>query len=210
MRSELSFARDPERRRLCSEMGCSHDGPSPRSCAVGCETSRRFRRPNRTATQQICNSRDCYGSAGGSIPGERIRYLVQALIKRMPRRRGQFRVRDPQILLLLPLPACPHRHAPILQTHPVHHRKLSTHESALAPRAARGLRRIHVPRMGASLAQTGYIALDGPFAVLEALDGMRWRHLGLAKDPLRTNGYVGCRSGTLCCIRGARRWKTKD
>jgi hypothetical protein len=55
---------------------------------------------------------------------------------RMPRRRGQLRVCDPQPFLLLPLLACPHRHAPILRTHPVHAQKLSTSESALAPRAA--------------------------------------------------------------------------
>src|ERR1019366_6741717 len=67
----------------------------------------------------------------------RLQQLVQPLIKRIPRRRRQLRVRDPQILLLLPLPARPHRHAPILQTHPVHTRILLTYESALAPRAVR-------------------------------------------------------------------------
>src|ERR1039458_4764925 len=53
----------------------------------------------------------------------RLQQLVQPLIKRMPRRRRQLPVRDPQILLLLPLPARPHRHAPILQTYPVNPRK---------------------------------------------------------------------------------------
>jgi hypothetical protein len=44
---------------------------------------------------------------------------------------------DPQIFLLLPLLARPHRHAPILQTKPVDTSTLSVHESKLAPRAAR-------------------------------------------------------------------------
>src|ERR1019366_2148858 len=56
----------------------------------------------------------------------------------MPRSRCQLRVRYPQPLLLLPLLARPHRHAPILQTKPVDTSTLSAHESELAPRAARG------------------------------------------------------------------------
>src|ERR1035437_4142811 len=55
----------------------------------------------------------------------------------MPRSRCQLRVRDPQIFLLLPLLARPHRHAPILQTKPVDTSTLSAHESELAPRAVR-------------------------------------------------------------------------
>src|SRR5882762_2688838 len=51
--------------------------------------------------------------------------------------RCQLRVRDPQIFLLLPLLARPHRHAPILQTKPVDTSTLSVHESKLAPRAVR-------------------------------------------------------------------------
>ena len=39
--------------------------------------------------------------------------------------------------LLLPLLARPHRHAPILQTKPVHTSTLSAHESELAPRAVK-------------------------------------------------------------------------
>src|SRR5438270_11752267 len=46
----------------------------------------------------------------------RLQQLIQTLIKRMPRRCGQFRVRDPDVLLLLPLLTRPHRHAPILRT----------------------------------------------------------------------------------------------
>jgi hypothetical protein len=53
----------------------------------------------------------------------------------MPRSRCQLRMRDPQIFLLLPLLARPHRHAPILQTKPVDTSTLSGHESELAPRA---------------------------------------------------------------------------
>jgi hypothetical protein len=55
----------------------------------------------------------------------------------MPRSRCQLRVRDPQIFLLLPLLARPHRHAPILQTKPVDTSTLSAHESELAPRAVK-------------------------------------------------------------------------
>src|ERR1035441_6244831 len=55
----------------------------------------------------------------------------------MTRSRCQLRMRDPQIFLLLPLLARPHRHAPILQTKPVHTSTLSAHESELAPRAVR-------------------------------------------------------------------------
>jgi len=51
--------------------------------------------------------------------------------------RCQLSVRDPQIFLLLPLLARPHRHAPILQTKPVDTSTLSVHESKLAPRAAK-------------------------------------------------------------------------
>src|SRR6266404_1402887 len=53
----------------------------------------------------------------------------------MPRSRCQLRMCDPQIFLLLPLLARPHRHAPILQTQPVDTSTLSVHESKLAPRA---------------------------------------------------------------------------
>src|SRR5882762_8261939 len=55
--------------------------------------------------------------------------------------RCQLRVRDPQIFLLLPLLARPHRHASILQTKPVDTSTLSVHESKLAPRAAKQERR---------------------------------------------------------------------
>jgi hypothetical protein len=44
---------------------------------------------------------------------------------------------DPNLFLLLPLLARPHRHAPILQTKPVDTSTLSAHESELAPRTAR-------------------------------------------------------------------------
>src|ERR1019366_5737198 len=58
----------------------------------------------------------------------------------MPRSGYQLRVRDPQILLLLPLLARAHRHAPILRTNPVDTPELSAYESRLTPRAARQLR----------------------------------------------------------------------
>src|ERR1019366_1600677 len=67
----------------------------------------------------------------------RLQQLIQTLIKRMPRRRCQLRVRDPQPVLLLPLLARPHRHPPILRTNPVHSLKDFARESRLAPRAAR-------------------------------------------------------------------------
>src|SRR5277367_1668527 len=54
------------------------------------------------------------------IEALRLQQLVQLLVKRMPRRSGQLRVRDPQFLLLLPLLLRSHRHAPILQTIPLH------------------------------------------------------------------------------------------
>src|SRR5258707_11207584 len=57
----------------------------------------------------------------------------------MPRSRCQLRVCDPQIFLLLPLLARPHRHAPILQTKPVDTSTLSVHESKLAPRAVKAM-----------------------------------------------------------------------
>src|ERR1035437_10974754 len=57
----------------------------------------------------------------------------------MPRSGYQLRVRDPQILLLLPLLARAHRHAPILRTNPVDTPELSAYESRLTPRAARVL-----------------------------------------------------------------------
>src|ERR1019366_2410290 len=60
--------------------------------------------------------------------------------KRMPRSRCQLRVRDPQILLLLPLLARAHRHALILRTNPVDTPELSAYESRLTPRAANRLR----------------------------------------------------------------------
>src|ERR1035437_3491110 len=53
----------------------------------------------------------------------------------MPRSGYQLRVRDPQILLLLPLLARAHRHAPILRTNPVDTPELSAYESRLTPRA---------------------------------------------------------------------------
>src|SRR6266571_2317369 len=65
-----------------------------------------------------------------------LQQFIQTLIERMPRSRCQLRVCDPQIFLLLPLLARPHRHVPILQTKPVDTSTLSVHESKLAPRAA--------------------------------------------------------------------------
>src|SRR5450759_4902740 len=55
----------------------------------------------------------------------------------MPRSGCQLRVRDPQILLLLPLLARAHRHAPILRTNPVDTPELSAYESRLTPRAVK-------------------------------------------------------------------------
>jgi hypothetical protein len=54
----------------------------------------------------------------------------------MPRSGCQLRVRDPNLLLLLPLLARPHRHAPILRTKSVDTSKVFAYESELAPRAA--------------------------------------------------------------------------
>src|SRR2546427_6803550 len=75
-----------------------------------------------------------------------LQQLIQTLIKRMPRRCGQLRVRDPDLLLLLPLLARPHRHAPILQTNSVDTVKVLAYEPALAPRAAKGLLLLLAPQ----------------------------------------------------------------
>src|SRR6266496_4318316 len=65
-----------------------------------------------------------------------LQQLIQTLIKRMPRSRRQLGVRDPDVLLLLPLLARPHRHAPILRTNSVDTAEVFAYESGLAPRAA--------------------------------------------------------------------------
>jgi hypothetical protein len=105
----------------------------------------------------------------------------------MPRRRRQLRVRDPQILLLLPLPACPHRHAPILQTHPVHPRKLSARESALAPRAVR--RSAPASPIGGERASTTRMRLSEQIAAparhRSILSPTRSRENGTASDVRR-------------------------
>src|SRR2546427_536150 len=64
-----------------------------------------------------------------------LQQLIQTLIKRMPWSRRQLGVRDPDLLLLLPLLARPHRHAPILQTNSVDTVKVLAYEPGLAPRA---------------------------------------------------------------------------
>src|SRR5438445_11440230 len=64
-----------------------------------------------------------------------LQQLIQTLIKRMPWCRRQLGVRDPDLLLLLPLLARPHRHAPILQTNSVDTVKVLAYEPGLAPRA---------------------------------------------------------------------------
>src|SRR5205823_8628685 len=64
-----------------------------------------------------------------------LQQLIQALIKRMSRSRRQLAVRDPDVLLLLPLLARPHRHAPILRTKSVDTAKVFAYESGLSPRS---------------------------------------------------------------------------
>src|SRR6266699_6809728 len=64
-----------------------------------------------------------------------LQQLIQTLIKRVSRSRRQLRVRDPDVLLLLPLLARPHRHAPILRTKSVDTAKVFVYESELAPRS---------------------------------------------------------------------------
>src|SRR5439155_25400947 len=66
-----------------------------------------------------------------------LQQLIQTLIKRMSRRPRQLGVRDPDVLLLLPLLARPHRHAPILRTKSVDTSEVFVYESGLAPRAVR-------------------------------------------------------------------------
>src|SRR5437588_10620299 len=64
-------------------------------------------------------------------------FTANTLIKRMSRSRRQLGVRDPDLLLLLPLLARPHRHAPILRTMSVDTAEVLAYESGLAPRAAK-------------------------------------------------------------------------
>src|SRR5207302_441851 len=66
-----------------------------------------------------------------------LQQLIQALIKRVSRSRRQLAVRDPDVLLLLPLLARPHRHAPILRTKSVDTAKVFAYESGLSPRSVR-------------------------------------------------------------------------
>src|SRR5208337_4700942 len=68
-----------------------------------------------------------------------LQQLIQTLIKRMPRRRRQLLLCDPQPLLLLPLLARAHRHARILRIISVNYTIFSAPESRLAPQAARRL-----------------------------------------------------------------------
>src|SRR5271157_3763589 len=63
--------------------------------------------------------------------------LIQLLVEGMPRRRGQFGVRDPQSLLLLSLLARAHRHSEILRTKSVDTSDVFAYESRLAPRAVK-------------------------------------------------------------------------
>src|SRR5439155_15249506 len=64
-----------------------------------------------------------------------LQQLIQTLIKRMSRCRRQLGVHDPDVLLLLPLLARAHRHAPILRTKSVDTAEVFVRESGLAPRA---------------------------------------------------------------------------
>src|SRR5438270_7074872 len=66
-------------------------------------------------------------------------FTANTLIKRMSRRPRQLGVRDPDVLLLLPLLARPHRHAPILRTKSVDTSEVFVYESGLAPRAVRAV-----------------------------------------------------------------------
>src|SRR5438874_7388782 len=68
-----------------------------------------------------------------------LQQLIQTLIKRMSRRPRLLGVRDPDVLLLLPLLARPHRHAPILRTKSVDTSEVFVYESGLAPRAVRAI-----------------------------------------------------------------------
>ena len=58
-----------------------------------------------------------------------------ASIERMTRSRSDFRMRDPEIFLPLPLLACAHCHARILRTIAVDHEIFFVKESRLAPQA---------------------------------------------------------------------------
>src|ERR1019366_9206568 len=86
----------------------------------------------------------------------RLQQLVQLLVKRMPRSRCQLRVRNPNLLLLLPPLMRPHRHVRILRIIPVTYTIFSVPESRLAPQPAKrvlmycpedSISRVVVPRL---------------------------------------------------------------
>src|SRR5437879_27191 len=117
-----------------------------------------------------------------------LQQLIQTLIKRMPWSRRQLGVRDPDLLLLLPLLARPHRHAPILQTNSVDTVKVLAYEPGLAPRAAK--RACHVSTgvcQKIPVVETSRACLFRAESVVQTdslFGGARWRHI-------RTVGMVG-------------------
>jgi hypothetical protein len=86
-------------------------------------------------------------------------------------------VRDPNLFLLLPLLARPHRHASILQTKPVDTSTLSVHESKLAPRAAKRMNEAIEPA--------------GPKAIQITIPPDGWSIQVANNPPIAFNGIVG-------------------
>src|ERR1035438_4492127 len=67
----------------------------------------------------------------------RLQQIIEPLIERMSWRRRQLRMRNPDVFLLFPLLACPHRHTRILRILPVDPSNSFAYASGLTPRAAR-------------------------------------------------------------------------
>src|SRR5208283_2196891 len=67
----------------------------------------------------------------------RLQQFIEPLIERMSWRRGQLRMSNPNVFLLFPLLARPHRHTRILRSLPVDPSNSFAYASGLTPRAVR-------------------------------------------------------------------------
>src|SRR5208283_4694778 len=68
----------------------------------------------------------------------RLQQFIEPLIERMSWRRGQLRMSNPNVFLLFPLLARPHRHTRILRSLPVDPSNSFAYASGLTPRAVKG------------------------------------------------------------------------
>src|SRR5208337_1312784 len=106
-----------------------------------------------------------------------LQQLIQTLIKRMPRRRRQLLLCDPQPLLLLPLLARAHRHARILRIISVNYTIFSAPESRLAPQAAKPKAKEFAEK---SLG-LNYLLIDGRLALAGIMAEFEWNFAGAVK-----------------------------